>query len=201
MVIAEVVLETYDVLGFTAWPIAEPSGDHRLVLSGDMPLDEVATAMAVIFSYNRMPVEPIGELTARHLDEHLAEAECLIAPGGLRFRDTARNVEVEPGCCCGLENWRDWWDVVRGEEPWLGHDPAPRVEHAGQVVRLHQDDQDGSPAIEMTVDELQGLLVAVQRRLSGFLELAARWTAVTAPGLDGTLVAALDEHLRINHPS
>ncbi|MEV6757647.1 hypothetical protein [Streptomyces sp. NPDC051214] len=38
----------------------------------------------------------------------LLTAECVVAPGGLRVRDTDSGVTVQPGCSCGLENWRDW---------------------------------------------------------------------------------------------
>lgn len=54
----------------------------------------------------------------------MIDADCLIAPGGLRIRDTSRGIAVNPGCCFGLENWRDWLDVADGGTPWLGHDPS-----------------------------------------------------------------------------
>ncbi|WP_187280923.1 hypothetical protein [Nonomuraea sp. C10] len=116
MVIVEVVLETDDAVDFTAWPIAEPLSDCLLALSERMSLADVGTAMAVIFSYNNIPVTHAGDLTEMHLQGHLAEAEGLSAPGGLRFRDTTTNVTVSPGCCFGLENWRDWWASPRNVE-------------------------------------------------------------------------------------
>ncbi|MEO3930264.1 hypothetical protein ABGB07_41410 [Micromonosporaceae bacterium B7E4] len=198
MLVVDVVLETYDVLEFTAWPIAEPSGNRLLVLSGQMSPAEVGTAIAVIFSYNKISVDSIRDLTAGLLDEHLAEAEALIAPGGLRFRDTATNVQVAPGCCFGLEDWRDWWDVARGQDLWLGHDPTPQLEHHDQAISLRQSDQDNSPSIEIPLDELPSLLISAQQQLSAFLTLVQQWTANTAPSLADRLVAVLDEHLRIN---
>lgn len=200
MVIVEVVLETDEAVGFTAWPIAEPSSDRFLALSGQMPPAEVGTAMAVILSYNRLSVEPVTDLTGAQLEQHLAEAEALIAPGGLRFRDTTTNAQVAPGCCFGLENWRDWLDVMRGQELWLGHSPAPRLEHDGQFIRLSPDDRDDSPSltIEINVNEIPGLLTSAQQQLSGFLNLAQQWTSRTTPQLTVPLIAALDEHLKIN---
>ncbi|MFB4284399.1 hypothetical protein ACBJ59_54615 [Nonomuraea sp. MTCD27] len=202
MVIVDVVLETYDAVDFTAWPIAEPSSDRLLALSGQMSPAEVGTAMAVIFSYNRLPVEPVASLTQAHLEQHLAEAEALIAPGGLRFRDTGTGVEVAPGCCFGLENWRDWWDVPLGQETWLGHAPTTQLEHQGQTIRLRQGHQDDTPvhAIEFAFGELQRLLISAQQQLSGFLELVQRWATNIAPGLTDSLITVLDEHLRINEP-
>ncbi|HSU35215.1 MAG TPA: hypothetical protein VLJ88_06115, partial [Propionibacteriaceae bacterium] len=63
MVIVDVVLETDDAVDFTVWPVAEPSSDRLLVISGRMSAAEVGTAMAVIFSYNEISVEPVASLT------------------------------------------------------------------------------------------------------------------------------------------
>ncbi|MFI7452051.1 hypothetical protein ACIBQX_31460 [Nonomuraea sp. NPDC049714] len=196
MVIVNVVMETYDAVDFTAWPIAEPSSDRLLALSGRMSPLEVGTAMAVIFSYNRIAIAHAADLTEAHLEQHLAEAGALIAPGGLRFRDTTTGVSISPGCCFGLENWRDWWDVARGQEPWLGHDPTPHITHVGHVIRLFQDDGD-SPSIEITRGELSSLLTTAQQHFSGFLDLARQWAATTTPGPADRLISALDEYFMI----
>ncbi|MEV4167513.1 hypothetical protein [Nonomuraea dietziae] len=199
MVIVDVVLETFDAVDFTAWPIAEPSSDRLLTLSSQMSPAEVGTAMAVIFSYNRIPVTHVADLTEAHLEQHLTEAEALIAPGGLRFRDTTTGISVSPGCCFGLENWRDWWNVARGEECWLGHDPTPHLTHTGHVIQLRQHD-DGPPPhppIEITRSELSGLLATAQQHLTGFLGLARQWATATTPALADRLVSALDQHLMI----
>jgi len=197
MVIVEVVLETYDAVDFTAWPITEPSSDHLLALSGRMSPADVGTAMAVIFSYNRIPLTHAADLTEAHLEQHLAETEGLIAPGGLRFRDTATSANIPPGCCFGLENWREWWNVAHGQEPWLGHDPATHITHAGHVIRLRQDNE-GSPSIEITRGELSSLLTTAQQHLSGFLDLARKWAATNTPGPADRLISALDRYFVIN---
>ncbi|HST82024.1 MAG TPA: hypothetical protein VLL08_09855, partial [Kineosporiaceae bacterium] len=102
----------------------------------------------------------------------------------------------------GLENWRDWWDVARGQELWLGHAPSPQLDHDGQVIRLRQNDQESSPVhtIELTSSELHSLLASAQQQLSGFLELVQRWATGISPSLADGLIAVLDEHLRINAP-
>ncbi|WP_157248717.1 hypothetical protein [Nonomuraea typhae] len=198
MVIVDVVLETYDAVGFTAWPIAQPSADRLLTLSGRLSSPEVGTAMAVVFTYNDIPVG--DDLTAPQLEDHLAETGGLIAPGGLRFRDTATNVHVTTGCCFGLENWRDWQDLAHGYAPWLGHDPELLAEHHDHAIRLRQDRHRDHPpaAVEITRTDIPALLTSAQRQLSGFLDLVHAWTAHTAPGLAGTLIGALDRNLRIN---
>ncbi|TMR98361.1 hypothetical protein [Nonomuraea basaltis] len=197
MVIIEVVLETYDAVDFTAWPIAEPSNARLLTLSGRMSPADVGTAMAVIFSYNNIPVTHAADLTEAHLERHLAEAEGLIAPGGLRFRDTTTGVSISPGCCFGLENWRGWWDVTRGQKPWLGHDPTPHITHVAHVIQLRQHDGD-PPSIEITRGELSSLLTTAQQHFSGFLDLARQWAATTTPELADRLISALDQYFMIS---
>ncbi|MFB9529199.1 hypothetical protein [Nonomuraea roseola] len=137
-----------------------------------------------------------ADLTEAHLERHLAEAEGLIAPGELRFRDTITRVSVSPGCCFGLENWRDWWDVTRGQEPWLGHAPTPHITQVAHVIRLRQHDGD-PPSIEITRGELSRLLTTAQQHFSGFLDLARQWAATTTRGLADRLISALDHYFMI----
>ncbi|WUH99698.1 hypothetical protein OHR68_40480 [Spirillospora sp. NBC_00431] len=194
MVIVDAVLETERADGFAAWPVAIPPGRGLLALSGRMAPAEIGTAMAVLFTYNAIQV---SALTADVLDRHLAEAEALTAPGGLRLRDIATRAEVAPGCCFGLESWRDWEDVVHGDDLWLGHSPSFRLEHGDGVVHIRRDDDAGPPVLAIETAELARQLIAVQRRLTDFLTLAGQWAADTVPPLAGPLVAALDEHLKI----
>jgi hypothetical protein len=201
MIVVEVVLETFHLMEFTAWPIAEPPADQRLPLSGEMSVAEAATAIAVIFRYGRIPTEPVVDL--HHLlDQHLLDAEALIAPGGLRFRDVNAGAEVRPGCCFGLENWRDWQDVVRGESIWLGHDPDAHLEHADGTIQLWQDHHEEPvlPTLEIELDDLPGLLTPAQRQLQGFLGRVRDWATGTTPHAADRLVEVLDHNLRISDP-
>ncbi|NUW36158.1 hypothetical protein HTZ77_32800 [Nonomuraea sp. SMC257] len=202
MIRIDAVLETGATVGFTAWPVAEPAGDGILALSGRMSPAEVGTAMAVIFGYGDIPTTPTGELH-QLLDRHLADAETLLAPGGLRVRDTATGARILPGCCCGLENWREWRDVPHEKGIWLGHDPHTEVEHVAGAVRLRQGA--GPPSlpssqheVEIRLDDLPDLLTTVQRRLQGFLGLVRPWASEISPRAADRLVAVLDESFEIN---
>ncbi|MET9251677.1 hypothetical protein [Nonomuraea sp. NPDC003709] len=200
----DAVLETDGTADFTAWPVAEPATDKILVLSGRMSPAEVGTAMAVIFSYADIPTAPISDL--HHLlDRHLADAEALIAPGGLRIRDTATNAEILPGCCCGLENWREWRNVLHKQGIWLGHDPDTELEYIAGAVRLRQESGSRSlPSptheVEIQLDDLPALLATVHLRLQGFLSLVGRWASETTPRAADRLVTILDENFEINGP-
>ncbi len=164
-----------------------------LELSGRMTREQVKTALVAIGDYGSDE-----DVSAQAALRALLDQEMIVMAGGLRVRDTATGVQVEPGCCFGLEEWRSWQDLVRGGEPWLGHGPAPGLEHGDGVVRLRQDaGQRDGPACEIVLADLPGHLEGVRRDLLGFLELVRGW----APhGLGEQLADAFDEHFRISAP-
>ncbi|MDX3226148.1 hypothetical protein [Streptomyces sp. ME19-01-6] len=202
----DAALETYQARDFALWPVAPPRPDGVLLLSGGLSPLEVGTAMAVWAGYNHDldPGDPRAA-DAGALLWRTVEAECTIAPGGLCVRDTVSGALVRSGCCCGLETWREWLDLADGAELWLGHDPSPRVEHLGSVVRIWPDGRDaahtpvGRP-VELAVAELPGLLEDVQGKLRGFLGLARQWAERHAPPLARALVDRLDTDWSISAP-
>ncbi|MCZ4516225.1 hypothetical protein O3Q52_50610 [Streptomyces sp. ActVer] len=203
MLIVDAVLETYVAADFALWPVAESPPDRLLVLSGELSSCELGTAMAVLTDYNKGQRERRPRAPKDSLEQvgRLVATECVVAPGGLRIRDTATGVTAVPGCCFGLENWRDWLDLLNGDEPWLGHDPSPRIEHAGAVARLWPDgDRPEGPPIELPLAQLPELLGLVRERLVGFLGAVEAWGASYAPSVAGAVVAKLDEDLAVSAP-
>ncbi|GLY51259.1 hypothetical protein [Lentzea sp. NBRC 102530] len=165
----------------------EVTGSH-IELSGEMSRAAFDAALAAIGEYNRASQPYAG----------LLEQECLIMAGGLRVRDTAAGVQVEPGCCAGLEEWRGWSCLVDGEQPWLGHSPDPGLEFRDGVARLWQDvEHTDGPACEIPLADVPAHLEGVQRDLAGFLGLVRQW----APdGLGDRLAARFDAEFRISAP-
>ncbi|KPC58531.1 hypothetical protein [Streptomyces chattanoogensis] len=209
MLIVDAVLETFDAAEFVQWPVADVPAHRLLALSGRLSPLEVGVAMATLADYNSDSSDRDGAVVdGSALVRRLVEAECVIAPGGLRVRDTGSGVTVAPGCCCGLEDWREWLGLVDGDVPWLGHDPSPRMECVGRVVRLWPDGGDSTdstetpqgPPIEIPADCLTGILRTVQDELSGFLALVERWADRHVPGLAPALATKLDEDLDIGAP-
>ncbi|GCD45939.1 hypothetical protein [Streptomyces paromomycinus] len=200
MLIIDAVMETYDAVGFVRWPVAAPSEDRLLVLSGEMSLRQVGTAMAVLTSGYEGDREALGtcacaETVARHL-EHLLSLDLATAPGGIRLKDTTTGTVIAPGCCFGLENWRDWYDLSNGDEPWLGHGTVAHVEHDGPLVRVWPDTEaSASRPIELPMAELPALLQIVHDDLKGFLALAEQWVHGYAPALAPDVIAKLREDL------
>ncbi|GAA3183151.1 MULTISPECIES: hypothetical protein [Streptomyces] len=206
MLIVNAVLETPDTVGFSFWPVADLPPYQFMALSNGMSPLEVGSALAVLADYNsRTGDDDRPSLDAGEAIRRLLATDKVIAPGGLRVHDTRTNLTVQPGCCCGLEDWREWLGVADGETLWLGHDPSPRLEHADEVVQLWpdsvgaQETPSGQP-IEIVVGDLPGILHTVQEGLQGFLSLAKQWATRHVPNLAENLVARIDEDLAISAP-
>ncbi|WP_370949208.1 hypothetical protein AB5J62_17110 [Amycolatopsis sp. cg5] len=199
MIEFQAVVEAYHSTPFPQWSVADRPSDDLIVLTGGLTEPEVGKAMAVIADYNQR--EP-GSPDALRLLRDLSAAERVVAPGGLRVRDTTTGVTIEPGCCCGVEDWRDWFYLVRGAEPWLGHDPEPELDFVPGIARLWPENgrENGTPPVEIRLADLPAHLAVIQRELLDFLDLVRKWAEPYGPALAADLVAALDDHFHISEP-
>lgn len=183
VIVLEPVLEICSLDGFTLWPVAESVPYGFLPLSGSLDAAEVGTAVMRIADCN--DIDPADDRPPRPTDplggflHGLLTMEDLFASGGLRITDTKTGFTLLPGCCNGMEERRDWFEVF-DDDGWasFGHDPSPLAERLGEIVRLTVDaEQNDSPVIEIPVVELRRLLADAERDLSDFLQLAAAWAA------------------------
>jgi hypothetical protein len=165
--------------------------------------------MAVIAVYNHFA--PSGEEgehpSPAQLIQCITQADSLIAPGGLRVRDTTTGLTVSPSCCCGLEDWQEWSQVAAGQSLWLGHSPAPWVEHFGHKVRVWPDGGDkalpptGTIPIEIPVSDLPDLIASAHEQLQDFLGLLEPWALPLAGATTGSLSRALATHFHVSRPA
>ncbi|MFB7664190.1 hypothetical protein ACFC1R_09625 [Kitasatospora sp. NPDC056138] len=200
MIVIHPVLESGALDDFVLWPVADQP-PHRLVpLNGTLSGEQVGAAVATIAGYNDSRTDPRSTDPAATFLSPLLHEEGFLAPGGLRVRDTEAGTVLNPGCCCGLEDWRAWLEVADGGEMWLGHDPTPWAEQAGETLRLHPDGEHPGPAVELTRADLRRLLADVQRDLADFLLLVADWAGQYAPRSAEALVGAFDSSLQITAP-
>ncbi|MGW2546747.1 hypothetical protein ACWC5I_39220 [Kitasatospora sp. NPDC001574] len=192
------VLEINIPDGFDLWPVAEVVPFAFLPLSGELSPAQVGTAMMRIAGCN--DIDPDGDRPPRPSDpldsflHGLLTFENLFAAGGLRVTDHSTGITFMPGCCDGLEDWRDWHRLVDGGGPLgFGHDPvSPMAERFGGTVRLTVNaEQSDSPVIELSVGELRHLLAGVERDLADFLALATDWVLQHLPGHWASVTAAL----------
>lgn len=133
----------------------------------------------------------------------LLTSDNLFAAGGLQITDNSTGITFLPGCCDGLEDWRDWNQFVDdGSLLGFGHDPvSPIAERFGDTVRLTVNaEQSDSPVIELCVTELRHLLIGAERDLADFLRLATNWSSRYLPGRCAPVVAALARVLNISAP-
>lgn len=161
------------------WPVAPMAAWSWLVLDAGCPDEEVGLFVSVLA--HRLDVAS-RERRDEVVDTLLAE-DFLIVAGGLRLVDDVTGMVVVPGCCMGLEDWRDWVQVLAGGTPWLGHDPGPDVEVIGDDLRVWQDGGPGrhhgrwaDTNVLMPRLALSELLRDVHRDLLGFLTVLGGWT-------------------------
>ncbi|SMC58575.1 hypothetical protein SAMN05660733_00596 [Lentzea albidocapillata] len=172
--------------------VVEVTGGDVVALSGRMSREEFDRALAAIADYGSDDDVELGPEQLRAL----LDEEVIIMAGGLEVHDTETGVRVGPGCCAGLESWRDWARLLDEEVPWLGHSPSPGVEFAAGGVRVRPDEErPDSPACHIV--DLAGHLERVRQDLAGFLDLVRRWTPY---GLGEALAARFDEDFVISAP-
>lgn len=166
------------------WPTACQPAWSWLVLDATRTPGEVALFVAAVAASSCPDTVTLDGLLA---------TPDLIVPGGLQVHDTTTGVTVSPGCCCGLQDWRA---VARGDDLWLGHDPAPTVQDRGDHLRLWQDDNEQGPHVDIPRTQLPALLESAHRDLNAFLPLIGTWAGDRGPAL----VAAIDREFTITAP-
>lgn len=118
--------------------------------------------------------------------------------GGLRLHDSVTGATVVPGCCAGLEDWRDWALVAAGESRWLGHDPSPRAEALSGHARIWQNGHAG-PTVDVPWTAFPELLARVHRDLAAFAGRLAEWAARWGDR-GAALVAKIDHDFAMTVP-
>jgi hypothetical protein len=196
MLTIDAVVEVYRARESAPWDIdPEPPADRLLALTGELSLPQVGSAIAVLAEYNRVEAGTAAELLTR-----LTAEECLVAPGGIRLHDAESGTTIVPGCCCGLEEWREWARLGNREMPWMGHDPDPDGEFGATTFSLWPDvGRRAAPAV-VPFTRLRGLLEKVRNDLTGFMWLAGEWSERQAPGTGAALRRKLDEDFHLSAP-
>ncbi|WP_326660903.1 hypothetical protein [Streptomyces sp. NBC_00385] len=207
MLTVEAVLEAVPTVNAASWPAAALPHHTFLTLTGRMSECEVGAAMALLTDWFATEADGSGCVPdAAERVRRLIATDRLVAAGGLRVRDARTGVTVTPGCCCGLEDWREWLRLPDGVHVHLGHDPTPRAEFEGRAVLMWPDGGDGDEErpegrpIRLPLADLPGLLRAVRADLEGFLDLVGRWAGRYVPSQAADLVAKLDADLEIRPP-
>ncbi|CAM3186614.1 hypothetical protein [Stackebrandtia soli] len=204
MITLQAVVEIHIHDNFDLWPIAELKPFDLLRLDGTLDQKHVGIAVMSIAAANvarEDDAERTGDSRAAFVDGLLTE-EFPIAFGGLRIVDTVSNTVFNPGCCHGLEEWRDWFRSFDGGPVWFGHDPSSMVERDGRTMRLTVDaEEENSRVIELPVDELRRLLAQAERDLGDFLMLARSWATGHLPEQVSDFTIAMAKALNVATPT
>ena len=189
------------------WPATQP--DFYLPVPRIPTSQQVGTVLWTLIgrSVTADDLSTTATDAADAIEKYLTRDDGDFAPGGLRVTDD--DVLIDPGCCIGLDEWRDWLRVIGGEVIDLGHDPDPLIEHRGPLVRVWKDgtqtpsgavpDPDGAH-LDIPRHALPELLGAVQQDLAGFLTALHPWALGIRADLADPLTAAVDRRLQISAP-
>lgn len=158
------------------WPVSDRPPFGHLRLSGQVTDAEVGSVVAALAKNGEVEPGSAAEVLAR-----LVRSEELLLYGGVAVADRDRH--IRPGCCCELHDWRQWLDGLRtGHSPWMGHDPAPRVEWGDSVVRVWSDGGVGPApdafAIDLPRERVVGQLARVEADIRAFAARLVDWAAV-----------------------
>jgi len=187
------------------WPWPHQVGPAVVQIWGDVSALDVGTILATIASYNSLEEggdarEVLARLVAQGRDDaHFAERGSQLVSGGIELI-AAGSTLVSPGCCCGVEYWRDWLDPgVEGFHPWCGHDPDGFFEHRpGGVMAIGYTAED---AVEVELAGLQRAVLAIEPALRGFLPALRRWCGEVAPELSDGVVGVVEGVFALRPPA
>lgn len=125
-----------------------------------------------------------------------------ILQGGLETRDDSGR-RITPTCCCGLEDWRDWFHFLEtGNSPFLGHNPTQWIERSEDVIRVWSAglSEGAEYFIPFGVEEYRELLRQVENDLKDFLGRLREWAVQTDSQRAERFVARFDKMFEISTP-
>lgn len=159
------------------WNVPEFTSFSLIPIHPDITYPEIELIFAQLAQYNQIELVEDKRVVLKQI---IAE-DGLILPGGIRVIINDRQDSIEPGCCCGLETWREWFDLLQtGNSPWLGHDPSPWIELKGEIVRIWSDGGiekvSDAFAIEVRQTNFIQALMKIERDLQAFLVCIDSWT-------------------------
>jgi hypothetical protein len=171
-----------------------------VVLWGGVAEPDVEAFLISLAKYNHFP--DCRDFSA--IGRFATQSETLILAGGIRI--ISNENAILPGCCCGLESWREQLRALEGYPVWLGHDPAPWSEVVGDGVLFWPDGGIGKKRsdfqIRLVRSEVPELQKKLARDMEGFGYALRRWSrSLMGPSVADSFAAKLDSAWQISNPS
>ena len=195
--IIKAVVEITSFNSESPWIVSSFENYSFLRLSPSATDEEIGSIILTACLYNQIDIRSTATETLRAFI-----AQDFVLPGGLQFLENEK-VKIAPGCCSGLEDWREWLEVPNGYGGvWAGHDPNPGVEFVAGKIRVWQDVSKDKKAnetkfIDFEIDEMRNLLEKVESDLKGFVMKLEKWTDFVAPGLKQMVGHHFAQNMRI----
>lgn len=165
-----------------AWEIVALPQGCFLPLSDQLALSEIGFVVAILMDYNH--VATLADVL---------NAEALLLPGGIGvFKDDQPH--IMPGCCCGLESWREWEEFAETERsPWCGHDPEAILRKSEGRVSIEQKLYNETRHAELALSDYIEELKAVEKSLQGFVFSLEAWVSAVGFSEPGMLATKFNE--------
>lgn len=181
---------------YEAFSVEKPFGDFPVLGPGMSDAEYEAFLWAL---HNYVPKAPrLDDLES--ICAFLAhQTERRVLAGGVLIR--AGDFEFVPGCCSGLESWRQLFGLKQGDPAgWFGHDPDPWVDTRGEVAVFHSDDREGD-SYAVAYDVVEAAMVRLQADLIEFLDGLRALLTCRLPDLADNIVGKVDRWLEISNAS
>ncbi|MEV0644473.1 hypothetical protein AB0I28_04350 [Phytomonospora sp. NPDC050363] len=183
------------------WPVTDMPLGSWLTLGPDCRDGDFGLFLAILAA----PLDIAPSAAPAEIAAALLAEECLLIPGGIQVHDDSAGQSISPGCCSGLEDWRDWKSLLQGNEPWLGHDPTPEFAFLAGHFRLWQDGgaaRATSSCVDIPRADLTAHLAAVHNDLAAFRDAFSTWShRHVPPGFAADLATAIGTVLAVPRSS
>jgi hypothetical protein len=170
MLMMTAVIETSLLGEPPKWNVSDHLPSSWLRLWGGNSNEEVGRFVYELAKYNSLELER----STTEILQSIVESEYLVLAGGLLIQNG--EVEIIPGCCGGIEDWREWYGIPDGHFPWLGHEPGAWVEKFKDVVRIWGDTE-STFHLDIPMQQIDLQLESVRQDMQQFLKCCADWIA------------------------
>jgi len=127
-----------DSYRYPRWLNKQKKWKRCIELSKDTPVNEVEIFIAGLFGYKSVDFTNSPKQGFENLIYEY-EVNGFAISGGVLFFD--KQNKIYPGCCCGLEDWKEVFKCIsRKESPWMGHDKYPVIEYVKKKAIMWSDD-------------------------------------------------------------